>query len=222
MAKPDAEGVRELLQQIRTEFEPQHREQRKVLQQLTASIRELMETIARRATPEEPAAKRMRPLSVEVCSDGDERSEVRATALFVAEPTGALGILVCVPVADLAEARSTPRARESLATSEEVLPRKSPSRPRSVRPSQSPTAEARTAGELAPASDVPVASRSSAIAVEVPSEAAVQNAVHQLMALFEAARQLGTPVGWRESAHLDDAPRDRQGRPVREEFVPAL
>ena len=222
VAKPDAEWVQKLLQQIRTEFKRQRREQRKVLQQLTASIRELMEKIAQRATPEEPAAKRMRPLSVEVCSDGDEGSEVRATALFVAEPTGALGILVDVPVADLVEARKTPRAPESVATSEEVLPRESPSRPRSVLHSPSPTAEVRTAGELAPASDVSVASRSREIAGGVPSEAAMQNGVRQLLALFEATGQLGAPVGRRESEHLEDAPRDRRGRPVHEEFVPAL
>ena len=180
-----------------------------------------MEKIAQRATPEEPAAKRMRPLSVEVCSDGDEGSEVRATALFVAEPTGALGILVAVPVADLVEARKTPRAPESVETSEEVLPRESPSRPRSVEPSPSPTADVRTAGELAPASDVSVASRSREIAGGVPSEAAMQNGVRQLLALFEAAGQLGAPVGRRESEHLEDAPRDRRGRLVHEEFVPA-
>ena len=186
VAKPEAGWVRELLQQIQAEFERQRREQRKVLQQLISSIRELMENIARRAAPEEPAAKRVRPLRVKVCSDGDEGSEVRATALFVAEPTGALAILVGVPLADKAEARSTPRALESLAASEEVLLRKSPSQPRSVDLAPSPTVEVRSAGELASASDVSVASRPRAIGVEIPSEAAVQSAVRQLMALFDS------------------------------------
>ena len=222
VAKPDTEGVPEPLQRIRTEFERQRREQRKVLQQRITSIRELMENIARRAAPEELAAKRVRPLSVEVCSDGDEGSEVRVTALFVAEPTGALGKLFDVPVPDLAEARSTSRAPESLAASEGVLLRKSPSRPRSVDPAPSPTVEVRAAGELASASDVPVAPRPRAIAVEIPSEAAVQSAVRQLMALFEAARQFGAHIRRREPAHLDDAPHDRRGHPVHEEFVPAL
>ena len=114
VAEPDAEWARELLQQIRIEFEWQRREQRKVLQQLFAGIKELVEQTARRATPEEPAAKRARPLSAEVRSDGDKGSEVQPTALLVAEPSGALGILVGVPVAELAEARSTPRATESV------------------------------------------------------------------------------------------------------------
>ena len=47
-AKPDAEWVRELIQRSRAEFERQPREQRKVLQQLMAGIKELMEQIARR------------------------------------------------------------------------------------------------------------------------------------------------------------------------------
>ena len=71
-------------------------------------IKELIKQIARRATPEEPAAKCARPVSVEVSSDGGEGSEMRPTALLVAEALGALGILVDVPVAELAEARSTP------------------------------------------------------------------------------------------------------------------
>ena len=105
VAKPDAEWARERLQQTRTEFERQRREQRKVLQQLIVGIKELVEQIARRATPEGPAAKRVRPLSVEICSEGDEGSEVRPTALLVAEPSGGLGFLVGVPVAGLAEAQ---------------------------------------------------------------------------------------------------------------------
>ena len=109
-----------------------------------------------------------------------------------------------------------------MATSEEVLARKSPSRQRSVEPSPSPTAEVRIAGELTPVSDVSVASRSSATAAGVASEAAVQNAVCQLMAHFEADRQLGAPVERRESELLEDAPRNRRGPPAHEEFVPAL
>ena len=60
VAKLDAEWARELFQQIRTEFERQRRDQRKVLQQLIGGSKELMERIARRVTPEEPAAKRAR------------------------------------------------------------------------------------------------------------------------------------------------------------------
>ena len=58
VAKPDAEWVGELIQQIKAEFERQRREQGKVLQQLMAGIKELMEEIARRVAPEVPAAKR--------------------------------------------------------------------------------------------------------------------------------------------------------------------
>ena len=188
VAKRDTEWVPELLWQIRAEFERQRREQRKVLQQLITGI-ELMERIARRTTSEEPAAKRVRPLSVETCSDGDGGSEVRPSALLVAEPSGALGIRAGVPVADLAEARSTPRATESVAASEEVPPMKSPSQPRSVKPSP-PAAEVRPAEEAAPVSVVSAAPRLSAVAEELPSEAAVQSAVQQLMAIFAAARQL--------------------------------
>ena len=93
-ARPDVEWARELIQQMRDEFDQQLREQRKVLQHLTAGIKELMEQIARRETPEEPAAKRARPASVEISSDGGEGSEARPTALLVAEASGALGILV--------------------------------------------------------------------------------------------------------------------------------
>ena len=222
VAKLDAEWVRELLQQIRTEPGRQRREQRKVLQQLIAGIKKLTEQIARRAIPEEPAAKRVRPLSMEICSDGDKGSEVRPTALLVAEPSGASGILVGVPVVELAEARSTLRSTESVEASEKMTPRKSPSQPRSVAPSPSPTAEARLAQEPTPVSVVSAAPRLSAVAEEVPSEAAVQSAVRQLMAIFAAGRQLHTDVARRDSVHLEDAPRDRRGRPVHEEFVPAL
>ena len=181
-----------------------------------------MERIAGRVTSEEPAAKRMRPLSVEICSDGGEESEVCPTALLVAEASGALGILVGVPVVKLAEARSTPRATESAAASEEVPPMKAPSQPRSVAPSPSRTAEVRPAEEPTPVSVVSAAPRLKAVAEEVPSESAVRSAVRQLMAIFTAARQLRPDVGRRDSMHLEDAPRDCRGRPVHEEFVPAL
>ena len=219
VAKPDAEWVRELLQQIRTEFERQRREQRKVLQQLIAGIKELMEQIARRARPEEPAAKRARPVSVELYSDDDEGSEVRPTALRVAEASGALDIFVGVPMAELAEARSTPRATESVEASEEAPPMKSPSQPHSVAPSPSPTAEVRLAGEPTPVSIVSAAPRLRAVAEEVPS---VQRAVRQLLAIFADARQLRPDVGRRDSVHLEDAPHDHRGRPAHEEFMPAL
>ena len=84
-------------------------------------IKELMQQIARRAIPEEPA-------------DSDKGCEVRPIALLVAEASGALGILVVALVAELAEARSTPRATESVEASEEVPPMTSPPRPRSVAP----------------------------------------------------------------------------------------
>ena len=220
-AKPDAEWARELLQ-IRTEFERQRREQRKVLQQLLAGIKELMEQIARRATPEEPAAKRARPLSVDICCDGDEGSEVRPIALLVAEPSEALGILVGVIIAELAEARSTPRATEFVKASEEAPPMKSPSQPRSVAPSPSPTTEVRLAEEPAPVSVVSAAPRLSAVAEEVPTEAAVQCAVRQLLAIVATVRQLRTDARRRDSTHLEDVPRDRRGRPLHAEFVPEL
>ena len=143
VAKPDSEWARELLQQTQSEFERQRREQRKVLQPLIAGSKVLMEQIARRATPKETAEKRARPVTVDICLDSDERSKVRPTALLVAEPSGALSILVGVPVAELAQARSTPRVIDSMEASEEAPPRKSPSQPRSVAPSPSPTAEVR-------------------------------------------------------------------------------
>ena len=133
-----------------------------------------------------------------------------------------LGILVVVPVAELAEAQSTPRDTESVAASEDVPPMTPPSQPRSVAPSPSPTAEIRLAEEPIPVSVVSAAPRLSAVAEEVPSEAAVQSAVRQLMAIFAAACQLRTDLGRRDPVHLEDAPRDRRGRPVHEEFVPAL
>ena len=56
----------------------------------------------------------------------------------------------------------------------------------------------------------------------VPSDAAVQSAVQELIALFEAACQAGAPSGRREVEHLEDAPRNRRGCLMQEEFVPAL
>ena len=50
----------------------------------------------------------------------------------------------------------------------------------------------------------------------VPSDAAVQSAVQELIALFEAACQAGAPSGRREVEHLEDAPRNRRGRAVQE------
>ena len=205
----------ELIQQIRTEFERQRREQRKVLQQQIVGIKELMEQIARHVTPEEPAAKCARPASV-------RGSGVRPTALLVAEASGALVVLVGVPVAELAEARGTPRATESVEASEEAQPMNSPAQPRSVAPSPSPIAEVRATEEPPPVSVGPPAPRLRAAAEEVPSETAMQSAVRHLLAIFEAARQLCPDVGWRDPVYLEDAPRDHRGRPVREEFVPAL
>ena len=222
VTKPDMEWVPELLQQIRTEFERQRREQRKIVQQLIAGIKELMEQIARRAVSKKPAAKLARPLSVEIRSDGDEGSEVRPAALLVAEPLGALGILVGVLITESAEARSTRRATESVNASEEAPPMKSPSLPRSVALSSSSTAEVRLAEGPTPVSVVSAAPRLSAVAEEVPSEVAVQSPVGQLVAIFAPARQLRTDVGQRNSVHLEDAPRDRRGCPVHEELVPAL
>ena len=221
VAKPNAEWTRGLLQQIRTEFERQRREQRKLVQLLSAGIKELMERIARRVTPEQPAAKRVRPPSMETCSYGDEGSDVRPTALVAAEPPGSLGILVGVPVPELAETRSTLRATESVAATEEVPAMESPTQPRSVAPSPSPTAEVRLAEEPTLLPIVSAAPRSSAVAEKVPSDAAVESAVRQLMAVFAAARRLGIDVGPRDSVHLQDVPRDGRGRPVQEELVPA-
>ena len=181
-----------------------------------------MERIARRVKPEEPAAKRVRPINVEICSDGDEGSEVRPTAMLIAEPSGGLGILVGVPVAELAEARSTPRATESVAASEKAQPVKALSQQRSVAPSPSLVAEVRAAEEPTPVSVLSAAPRLRAAAEETPSEAAMQSAMRQLLAIFEAARKLRPEVGLRDLVCLEDAPRDRRGRPVREEFVPAL
>ena len=58
VAKPVPEWVRALFQQIGKDFDRQRWEHRKTLQQLITGIKELMEQIARRVMPEEPAAKR--------------------------------------------------------------------------------------------------------------------------------------------------------------------
>ena len=221
VAKPDAEWVRELIQRIRAEFERQRREQRKVLQQLMAGIKELMAQIALRVAPEVPS-RSARAASREISSDGGEGCEVRRTALLVADASGALGILVGVPAAELAEARSTPRATESVVASEEAQSAKFPSHPRSAAPSPSPIAEIRAAEEPTPVSVVSAVSRSRAPAAEIPSETAVQSALQHLLAIFEAARQLSPDVGLRDLRYLEDALRDRRGRSVREEFVPVL
>ena len=187
-----------------------------------AGIKELTEQIARRVTPEVPSAKRVRPASREISSDGGEGPEVRPTALLVADSSGALDILVGVPAAALAEARSTPRATESVVASEEAQPAKFPSHPRSAAPSPSPIAEMRAAEEPTPVSVVWAVSRSRAPAAEIPSETAVQSALQRLLAIFEAARQLRPDVGLRDLRYREDAPCDRRALPVSEEFVPVL
>ena len=108
VTKPDAQWARELLHQIRTEFERQRREQRQVLQQLTTDIRELMEKSSRRTLPAKAAAKRRRSPTVEACSDEEGEPEEHVTALFVADTSSALRRLVGVPAGDAAESRSSP------------------------------------------------------------------------------------------------------------------
>ena len=221
--KPDAEWARELLQQISTEPERQRREQRKALQQLTTDIRELMEKISRRKPPAEPVAKRRRPLAVEVCSDEEGKHEEHASVLFVANTSRALRLLVGVPAGDAAESRSFPRVARSLVELDDRLSEKSRFRLRSSGPSRpSPAPVVCVVGKADLVSDVAAVSCSRVSDVECPSETAVQSAVRQLVALFEAARRLGAPAREREVEYLEDAPRDRRGRPVHEELVPAL
>ena len=117
------------------------------------------------------------------------------SALLVAEASGALGILVGVLGAELAGARSTPRATESVDASEEAPRMKSSSQPRSAAASPSPTVEVRPSGEPTPASAVLAAPPPRLAADEVPSKPAVQIAVRQLIAIFAAARQL-CPEAW--------------------------
>ena len=147
---------------------------------------------------------------------------MRPTALRVADASGALGIFVGVPATELAEARSTPRATESVVASEEAYPAKLPSYPRSAAPSASPIAEIRAAEEPTPVSVVSAVPHSRAPAAEIPSKTVVQGALQHLLATFEAARQLRPDIGLRGLRYLEDAPRDRRGRAVREEFVPVL
>lgn len=112
IGKWDAECVREVVQQVRAEFGDQRREQRKTLQQPITGVKELMGKIAHRTASEGSAAKRARTDSVKLSPDGEGGSEECSTAVFVTNATGALGILVDVPLAELAEARSTPRAAD--------------------------------------------------------------------------------------------------------------
>ena len=220
--KSDAEWAREL-QQIRTELEQQRREQRKVLQQLISDIRKLIEKVSRRTPPAEPAAKRRRPLAVELCSDEEGEHEERPTALFVADTSGALSFLVGAPAGGAPESRSFPRVARSVAELDDRPSGKSRSRSHSSRPSRpSPAPAVCVMGKADLVSDVAVVSRSRVSDMEFPSEAAVQSAVRQHVALFEAARRLGAPAREREAEHLKDAPRDRRGRPMHKELEPAL
>ena len=131
-------------------------------------------------------------------------------------------LFVGVPLAELAGARSTSRAAEPVKASAKAQPVKSPSQPRSAVPSPSPIAEVRAAEEPTPVSVVSAAPCLSAVAEEAPTEAAVQSAMRQLLAIVEAARHLRLDVGLRDPVYLEDAPRGRRGRHVREEFVPVL
>ena len=160
---------------------------------------------------------------MEACSDNEGGLEERATALFVADTSGALHLLVGVPAGDVAELRNSPRVAGSMAELEDRPSGKSRVRSRSGRPSQpSPAPAVCIVGNADLVPDVAAVSRSRVSDVEFPSEAALQSAVRQLVALFEAARQLGAPARERDVEHLEDAPRDRRGRPVHEDFVPAL
>ena len=154
-----------------------------------------MEKISRLTSPAAPAAKRRRPYTVKAGSDEKGEPEEHATALFVADTSGALSVLVGVPAGDAAESRSSPRVARSVAELGDRPSGKSRSRSRSSRPSQpSPAPAACVAGKADLVSDVAAVSCSRVSDVECPSEAAVQSAVRQLVALFEAARQLGAPA----------------------------
>ena len=223
VTKPDAEWARELLQQIRTELERQRREQRKAFQQFIVDILELREKIAGRTPPPEPAAKSQRPLSVPVGSDEEPEPETHATAVFLVDSKGALRLPVGVHSGATAGARSSPRATGSVTELEEASPRKSRSRSQSLRASPPPSVpEIRLVGQSgsAPGAGEELPSRGGEEGV--PSDAAVQSAVRQLIALFETARQVGAPAARREVEHLEDAPRNHRGRPVQDDFVPAL
>ena len=223
VTKPDAERARESLQQIRTKLEHQRRAQRKALQQLIADIRELREKIARRTPPPELAVKRQRPLSVEVCSDEEPEPETHAIAVFMVDSKGALRLLVGVHSGATAEAGSSLCATGSVTELEEAPPRKLRSRSRSVRASPPPSVpEIRLVGESGSVTGAGEELASREGEEGVPSDAAMQSAVRQLIALFDAARQVGAPAGMREVERLEDAPRNRRGRPVQEDVVPAL
>lgn len=198
MAKPDTEWLRELVQQVRAEFASQPREQRKTLQHLITGTKELIEKSARRAASEEPSAKRARPASVEISSNGDERPEMRSIALLVAEASGVLDILVGVPVAEPAEAPSTPRVTESVEASEETQPVKLPCRQRFAAPSLSAVVGLYVAEKPAPVSVASATPRSRIVIEEIHSETAVHSAMQQLLEIVEAARQLRPEVGLRD------------------------
>ena len=207
----------------RSELERQRREQRKALHQLTADIRELREKIARRTRPPEPAAKRQRPLSVGVCPDEEQEPETHATAVFLVDSKRALRLLVGVHSGATAESRSSPRATGPLAELAKAPLRKSRSGSRSARASPPPPVpEIRLVGESGsvpgPGEELPSRDGEEG----VPSDAAVHSAVRQLVALFETARQVDAPAARREVDNLADAPRNLRGRPVQEDFVPAL
>ena len=109
-----------------------------------------------------------------------------------------------------------------MGAAEEPQPAKFPSQPRSAAPSPSPIAEIRVADEPTPVSVASAVPSPRPPAVEIPSEAAVQNAMKQLLVIFVAARQLRPDVGLCDLRYLEDAPRDRRGCSVREDFVPVL
>ena len=135
------------------------------------------------------------------------------------------GLFVCLSgcTQGLQRRRGSPRATGSVTELEEVPPLTSRFRSRSVRMSPPPSVpEIRLVGESASLPGAGKVSLSSAGDEGVPSDAAVQSAVPQLIAPFEAARQAGAPSGRREVEHLEDAPRNRRGRPMQGEFVPAL
>ena len=210
LTKRDAEWGCELLQQIRIELKCQRREQRKAFEQLIADIRELVENISRRTPPADPAAQRRRPPTVELCFDDEGEPEEHPTAVFVADTSGALRLLVGVPARDAAESRGSFPVTRPLAEPEARLSGKSRSRSRSSRPSQpSPAPAVCVVGKADLFFDVAAVSCSRVRDVKFPSEAAVQSAAVWCVALFEAACQLGAPAREREVAHLEDAPRDR-------------
>ena len=127
-----------------------------------------------------------------------------------------------MPLAELAEARSTPRATESVEASEEAQPAQFSSQPRSAAPSPSPIADIRAAEEPTRVSVALAAPRPSMAAKEISFAAAVQSAMQQFLGIVEGARHLRPAVGLPDLLCLEEAPRDRRGRPVRKHFVPVL